>query len=43
MKRIFIVVGRINNGDGAGTHKVTVKAWDTAGRKFSSSRNVSVQ
>lgn len=28
---------------GAGTHKVTVKAWDTTGRNFSSSRNVSVQ
>jgi hypothetical protein len=28
---------------GTGTHKVTVKAWDTEGRNFSSSRNVSVQ
>lgn len=27
----------------AGAHKVTVKAWDTAGRNFSSSRNVTVQ
>lgn len=26
-----------------GTHKVTVKAWDTTGRNFSSSRNISVQ